>query len=105
MICIWRRRKRIWLASSVSSSSPSSLTEPDVGSISRSTDLAVVVLPQPDSPTRDKVSPRASVNETPSTAWIGGLAGLNQCLGEMKCLRSLLTSSSGGAFILPAPLD
>jgi hypothetical protein len=45
--------------------------------------LAVVVLPQPDSPTSDSVSPRATENDTPSTAWIAGFAGRSQRLGEM----------------------
>ena len=59
-------------AESVVSSSPSSFTEPEVGSTRRTTDFAVVVLPQPDSPTSASVSPRSTVKETSSTAWIGG---------------------------------
>jgi hypothetical protein len=72
MICRSRRFLRMASASSVVSSSPSSWTEPEVGSMRRMTDLAVVVLPQPDSPTSDSVSPRATWNDTPSTAWMGG---------------------------------
>src|SRR5205085_4608476 len=41
---------------------------PEVGSVSRRTQFATVVLPLPDSPTRPRISPRASSNETPSTA-------------------------------------
>ena len=69
-------------AESVVSSSPSSFTEPEVGSTSRTTDFAVVVLPQPDSPTSASVSPRSTVKETSSTAWIGGRAWPSQGLGE-----------------------
>ncbi len=47
---------------------PSKRTVPAVGSISRSTRRAVVDLPQPDSPTSARVSPRSSVKEMPSTA-------------------------------------
>jgi hypothetical protein len=68
MICTSLRRWRICAGLSFSRFSPSSSTEPAVGSIRRITDLAVVVLPQPDSPTSDSVSLRATVKETPSTA-------------------------------------
>ena len=36
---------------------PSSVTRPEVGSISRSSSLPSVDFPQPDSPTSDSVSP------------------------------------------------
>src|SRR4051794_34209443 len=48
---------------------PSKLISPAVGSYSRVISRPVVVLPQPDSPTRPSDPPLASVNETPSTAW------------------------------------
>src|SRR3982074_46250 len=41
---------------------------PSVGSSSRVSSLPVVVLPQPDSPTSDSVSPRRTVKSRPSTA-------------------------------------
>ena len=47
---------------------PSKRIDPETGSTSRSTAWAVVVLPQPDSPTRASISPRWSESETPSTA-------------------------------------
>ena len=72
MICRSRRCWRIASDGRPTSSLPSSLTEPEVGRTRPITDLAVVVLPQPDSPTRDSVSPRATPNDTSSTAWIGG---------------------------------
>ena len=50
-------------------SSPSRATVPEVGSVRRRTHLPVVDLPQPDSPTMAKVSPRWTSNETPSSAW------------------------------------
>ena len=49
-------------------SAPSNHTVPAVGSIKRSTSRAVVLLPQPLSPTSASVSPRNSLNDTPSTA-------------------------------------
>ena len=54
-------------------STPSRLIEPPTmrpggSGISRISDSAVTLLPQPDSPTIASVSPRASANDTPSTA-------------------------------------
>ena len=49
-------------------SCPSKWMAPAVGSDKRSTDSAVVVLPEPDSPTMASVRPRASSKDTPSTA-------------------------------------
>src|SRR3954447_137478 len=48
---------------------PSKLISPEVGSYSRVIRRPVVVLPQPDSPTRPRDWPFFSSNETPSTAW------------------------------------
>ncbi len=78
MIFMSRRRLRICSGVSARISSPSSRTDPAVGWISRSTDLPVVVLPQPDSPTSARVSPFATENDTPSTAWMTLPRGLNQ---------------------------
>ena len=62
------RRGRRSLFGSVVMSSPSKRMLPATGSSSRSTVCAVVVFPQPDSPTSASSSPRPSENETPSTA-------------------------------------
>ncbi len=83
MICSARRRRRICSVLSVNNSSPASFTEPAVGSMRRITDFAVVVLPQPDSPTSERVSPRATSKLTPSTACTGGFAGASQRLGAV----------------------
>ena len=56
------------------SSVPSNVTEPASGSTMRSTQRAVVLLPQPDSPTRLSVSPRPTSNDTSDTACDDGLA-------------------------------
>src|SRR3954452_21925633 len=48
---------------------PSKLISPEVGSSCRVIRRPVVVLPQPDSPTRPRDWPFFSSNETPSTAW------------------------------------
>src|SRR5688572_23729529 len=50
-------------------SSPSNFTSPEVMSIIFRMAKPVVLLPQPDSPTRPKVSPRRTSNDTPSTAF------------------------------------
>ena len=42
---------------------------PAVGSISLTSILPVVVLPQPDSPTSPRLSPAMRSNDTSSTAW------------------------------------
>ena len=49
-------------------SCPSKTIRPRVGSMARRTSRPVVVLPQPDSPTRPKVSPASIAKLTPSTA-------------------------------------
>ena len=49
-------------------SPPSNAIRPETGSTSRRTACAVVVLPQPDSPTSATSSPRLTVKLTPSTA-------------------------------------
>ena len=50
-------------------SRPSKEASPLVGSIRRRMTRPVVVLPQPDSPTRPSVSPRRMLKEMPSTAF------------------------------------
>ena len=47
---------------------PPSSTEPEFGRSSATTTRPMVVLPQPDSPTRPNVSPAFTVNETSDTA-------------------------------------
>jgi hypothetical protein len=49
-------------------SRPSKVIRPSVGSISRVSIRPVVVLPQPDSPTSESVSPFLTVKSSPSTA-------------------------------------
>jgi len=68
IICMRRRIARSDLGASVVSSTPSNCTEPDVGGISWRMARPSVDLPQPDSPTRPYVLPRAIVRSTPSTA-------------------------------------
>ena len=46
-------------------STPSKTIRPALGSMSRRSSRPTVVLPQPDSPTRPSVSPRAIVRSTP----------------------------------------
>ncbi len=68
------RMARISSSGSCSRSTPSSTTSPSTmrpggSAISRISDSAVMLLPQPDSPTIASVSPRAIANDTPSTAF------------------------------------
>ena len=69
MICIRLRNGRIPLGSRPVMSSPPKTTLPPVGGSSWSTVRPRVVLPQPDSPTRLKISPFLTSKSTPSTAY------------------------------------
>ena len=73
IICICRRSGRSALRGSraTSISAPFSARKrisPAVGAMARRMQREVVVLPQPDSPTSDSVSPRSMVKLTSSTA-------------------------------------
>ena len=68
MICICRRYGRNSPFDRPMISVPSTLIDPSVGSVSRSTARPAVVLPQPLSPTRPSVSPDLMEKLIPSTA-------------------------------------
>ena len=68
MSCSSRRRWRSLPPLSAEISSPSKLTAPLVGRSRATTSRPIVVLPQPDSPTSPKVSPRRTEKETSDTA-------------------------------------
>ena len=68
IICILRRARRWSSRESCTRSLPSKITSPAVGGSSCMMVLPVVVLPQPDSPTRPRVSPAFSSKLMPSTA-------------------------------------
>src|ERR1700689_1415055 len=86
------RTRRMSLSLSVVSSLPSSLTLPEAirppGGSSRMSDIPVIDLPHPDSPTSPTVSPGAMLNETSRTAWTAALR-------VRISVRSPATSSSG----------
>jgi hypothetical protein len=63
MYCMRGRCRRISPGESRVRSVPSKTTSPDVGSISRSTERPMVVLPLPDSPTSPTTSPLAMSKE------------------------------------------
>ncbi len=67
----WRSRRmcRICLRVLPTSSSPSNLTDPEVGGLSWRMALPVVDLPQPDSPTSPRVSPRSRWKVRSQAAW------------------------------------
>ncbi len=67
-ICIFARRRRSSGALSAVTSTDPNLIVPAVGSTSRRTVRPRVVFPQPDSPTRLKMSPLRTSKSTPSTA-------------------------------------
>src|SRR5690606_34480411 len=79
---------------------------PEVTGARRITDNAVVVLPEPDSPTIAMVRPLATSNDTPSTACT--TAG---CLPQppartLKCTFKSRTDNKGAEetlFVIPAP--
>ena len=64
----WRRRPRSCPLERRARSPPRNITCPPVGSVRRRTARPSVDLPQPDSPTRPRVSPGKMSIETPSTA-------------------------------------
>src|SRR5258706_8066191 len=68
IICMRRRILRICSPPSFVSSVPSNFTSPAVGLYSWRIARPVVDLPQPDSPTRPRVSPRSTKKSIPSTA-------------------------------------
>ena len=68
IICTSRRSGRICSLDRWVMSVPAKVTLPAVGSSSRVTSRAVVLFPQPDSPTIEKVSPVRTSKSTPSTA-------------------------------------
>src|SRR5262245_794192 len=78
-------------------SSPASLIEPAVGSISRSTVRPTVDLPQPDSPTRPSVSPAAVAKLTPSTANTWPAVRRRRPVLMGKCFLRPATSSTGAS--------
>ena len=61
-------RRRSSYGASSRASWPSTITSPDVGSMSRLIILSVVVLPQPEPPSRTSISPAATVRSSLSTA-------------------------------------
>src|SRR5258708_4769009 len=98
IICRLRRIARSFSPRIELNSSPSNRTRPAVSGISWATSRPRVDLPQPDSPTNPRVSPRLIWNDTPSTAWTfwPNPAG--------KCLTTSSTSTSGASSITRLPL-
>ncbi len=60
MLTLWRRICRSWSALALVTSSPSMMTLPAVGSISRVRQRMSVLLPLPDSPITTNTSPGAT---------------------------------------------
>ena len=85
-------------------SRPSKVIFPAVGSSSRVSSRAVVLLPQPDSPTIENVSPRRTAKFTPSTACTAPTwrrsspPRIGKCLIKSSTMiRSEFCSASGAA--------
>src|SRR5687768_10804701 len=79
-------------------SSPSNSTLPEVMSSMRSTARPVVDLPQPDSPTSPRVSPRRTVKLMPSTAFTvptRRLARMPDVIGKWTLRSSTVRTGSG----------
>ena len=89
-----RRASRIRRREKASTSSPRNRTCPEVGSISRSMQRPVVVLPLPDSPTSPNVSPSSMLKLTSSTA-LTTVPARNSPPPRVKCLTRWETSTSG----------
>src|ERR1700744_5341572 len=76
------------------------VTSPELGSSNPTTMRATVVFPEPDSPTRAKVSPLAMSNVTPSTAFRNSSSPpsrtrLSHGFETSKTRRRLLTLTRG----------
>ena len=84
-------------------STPPSRMRPAVGSISFSTMLPTVDLPQPDSPTRPSVSPAPMAKLTPSTALTTPPRRCSSPPRTGKCLTRPSTSRLAGALMPPPP--
>ena len=82
-------------ARSASTSVPSNVTRPDVGSIRRRIARPVVVFPHPDSPTSASVSPRAMSKLTSSTARTGACGAPRSAWRAGNSWVRWLTETSG----------
>src|SRR2546430_14782908 len=76
---------------------------PAVGCSRSSTSFAVVVLPQPDSPTRPSVLPGSMVNEMSSTALTTAVARAKSPRRTGKCLVRFVASRTGPAMLAGKP--
>jgi hypothetical protein len=100
---IWKRLRSVAPprpSAPVVSEVPSNRISPALGSISPTISLAMVDLPEPDSPTSAKVSPLLMVKETSSTAFRKTLSlrsstRLSHGLETSKVRERFLTSRSG----------
>ena len=96
IICTRLRNARKASPRACVTSVPSMRITPALGSIRRKISLPTVDFPQPDSPTRQSVSPRASVKLTPSTARKTRPGALQQAAAPVsKCFARPSTSRSG----------
>ena len=91
-ICTERRMLRISPPSRPTMSVPRKGTEPEVASMSRRIRRPVVDLPQPDSPTRPRVSPRRTSKVRPHTACTSSTTRRNRPARTGKCLTRSRTS-------------
>ena len=91
--CARRAARRRGSASDVHGC-PSRVTSPASGVSSARAMRPVVLLPEPDSPTMPRVSPRRSANETSSTAVVVEPSGPRKCLTRPRA--SSTTSASVG---------
>src|SRR5512143_3732503 len=98
-----RRRRPNSLRFSCRMFKPSNSMRPLVGSIRRSTMRPMVVLPQPDSPTRPKLSPRRTAKDTPETAFTQAVGWARIPPPKGKCLTSSVTCSRGVSAIATPP--
>src|SRR5262245_27423635 len=100
--CTERRYARRFALSSVWRSCPSKRMMPPVGRSSSSTIFAVVVLPQPDSPTTPRVLPGSIENEMSSTARTTATSRDSRPRLTGKCLTRFLASRTGPAMVASA---
>src|SRR5499425_824582 len=100
--CTERRYARSLPPSSAWRSCPSKRMTPPVGRSSISTILAVVVLPQPDSPTTPRVLPGSIEKEMSSTARTTATSRESRPRFTGKCFTRFLASRTGPAMVASA---
>src|SRR5262249_740818 len=105
MICMSRHSARSSVRLRAVTFVPSNHTSPEVGSIRRRIQRPVVDLPQPDSPTKPRVSPAPTSKLTSLTAWTRSAAPEKIPRLRRYCFTRFFTRSSGSVIAVRSLQD